>query len=203
MPTPLIRNAEVDDLDALYDVCLRTGDGGEDASKHYDNPRLLGEVYVGPYVALDSGLGFTAVDGGHPSGYILGTADTRRFEAACEVSWWPELRKRYPKPKRDPSTPGDELIAVIHDPRVVADEIVAQFPAHLHIDLLPTLRGQGVGRVMMDRLLSALVADGARGVHADVDLRNDRAIGFYRYLGFSSIGTIDDVVVMGIRLSGI
>ena len=28
-------------------------------------------------------------------GYILGTGDTRAFEARCEAKWWPALRARY------------------------------------------------------------------------------------------------------------
>jgi len=198
----LIRPVESGDLDALYDVCLRTGDAGEDATSRFADPRLLGEVYVGPYLVMPSGIGYTAIDEGVPSGYVLAAVDTRRFEAECEAEWWPPLRERYPQPVADdPSTDDAEVIALIHDPESPPDTVVARYPAHLHIDLLPVLQGRGVGRQMMGRLLEELRARNVPGVHLGVDARNDRAVGFYEHLGFTHLDDSDDVV-MGMRLGG-
>jgi GNAT superfamily N-acetyltransferase len=196
----LIRPVESGDLDALYDVCRRTGDAGEDATSRFADPRLLGEVYVGPYLVMPSGIGYTATEEGVPSGYVLAAVDTRRFEAECEAEWWPPLRERYPQPVGDdPSTDDAEVIALIHDPESPPDTVVARYPAHLHIDLLPVLQGRGVGRQMMGRLLDELRARGVPGVHLGVDARNKRAVGFYEHLGFDRIDDTDDVV-MGLRL---
>ena len=196
----LIRPVEPGDLDALYDVCLRTGDAGEDATARFADPRLLGEVYVGPYLLMPHGIGYTAIEEGVPSGYVLAAVDTRRFEAECEAQWWPPLRKRYPQQiADDPSTDDAEIIALIHRPERPTDEVVARYPAHLHIDLLPILQGRGVGREMIGRLLDELRARGVPGVHLGVDARNERAVGFYEHLGFDHIDDTDDVV-MGIRL---
>ncbi|MET0566437.1 MAG: GNAT family N-acetyltransferase [Acidimicrobiia bacterium] len=196
----LMRPVELGDLDALYQVCLRTGDAGEDASDRFADTRLLGEVYVGPYVMMPSGIGFTAVESGVPSGYALAAVDTRRFEAECEAEWWPPLRERHPLPiGEDPSTDDAEIIALIHDPESPPDEVVSRYPAHLHVDLLPVLQGQGVGRAMMGRLLDELRARSVPGVHLGVDARNRRAVGFYEHLGFEHLDDTDDVV-MGIRL---
>jgi GNAT superfamily N-acetyltransferase len=198
--TVLIRPVEPDDLDALYEVCLRTGDAGEDASDRFADPRLLGEVYVGPYVMMPSGIGFTAIESGVPSGYVLAAVDTRRFEAECEAEWWPPLRARYPRSVvEDPSNDDAEIVALIHDPESPPDEVISLYPAHLHIDLLPVLQGKGVGRAMMSRLLENLRAGGVPGVHLGVDARNLRAVGFYEHLGFEHLDDTDDVV-MGIRL---
>ncbi len=193
----LIRAVEPDDLDALYEVCLRTGDAGEDATSLFEDPRLLGEVYVGPYVMLPSGIGFTPVDVEGPGGYVLAAIDTSRFEAECEAEWWPALRARYADPGPNPSTADEKVIAAIHRPHRASDAVLARFPAHLHLDLLPRLQGRGVGVTMMNRLLAELVARGVRGVHLDADRRNDRAIGFYTHLGFLPLEAGEDVIVMG------
>jgi ribosomal protein S18 acetylase RimI-like enzyme len=196
----LIRPVEPADLDALYEVCVRTGDAGEDATPRFANPRLLGEVYVGPYLMMPSGIGFAAVESGVPSGYVLAAVDTRQFEAECEAQWWPTLRARHPQPVvDDPGTDDAEVIALIHDPESPPDDVVALYPAHLHIDLLPVLQGRGVGREMMSRLLDELRARKVPGVHLGVDARNQRAVGFYEHLGFYHLDDTDDVV-MGIRL---
>ena len=196
----LIRPVEPTDLAALYEVGLRTGHAGEDATELFDDPRLLGEVYVGPYVMLEEGIGFTLVDeAGLPAGYVLGAVDTRRFEEAAEEKWWPPLRERYPEPEQDPATADEEMIALIHHPELASDEVVAEYPAHLHIDLLPHIQGRGVGRTMMDRLFEELRSRGVPGVHLGADPQNVRAIGFYEHLGFTHLGDGDDVV-MGKRL---
>ena len=195
-----LRPVEPADLDALYEVCLRTGHAGEDATSRFADPRLLGEVYVGPYLMMPSGIGFTAVENGVPSGYVLAAVDTRRFEAECEAEWWPTLRARHPQPiVDDPATDDAEVIALIHHPESPPDEVVARYPAHLHIDLLPVMQGRGVGREMMSLLLEELRARKVPGVHLGVDARNQRAVGFYEHLGFEHLDDTDDVV-MGIRL---
>jgi GNAT superfamily N-acetyltransferase len=202
----LIRPVEPADLEALYEVGLRTGDAGEDATPLFENPRLLGEVYVGPYVMLEGGIGFTVIDDdGAPVGYILAAVDTRELEREAEERWWPALRERYPAPADfpstadDPATADDEMIALIHHPELAADEVVAEYPAHLHIDLLPHVQGRGVGRMLIDRLFAELRSRGVPGVHLGADPRNRRAIAFYEHLGFTHLSDEDDVV-MGIRL---
>jgi ribosomal protein S18 acetylase RimI-like enzyme len=195
-----IRPVEPADLEALYEVGLRTGDAGEDASLLFDDPRLLGEVYVGPYVVLAAGIGFTVLDdAGKPAGYILAAVDTREFEREAEERWWPPLRERYPLTSDDPSAADEELIDLIHHPELASDEVVADYPAHLHIDLLSHVQATGVGRMLMNRLFEELRSRGVPGVHLGVDPRNERAIGFYEHLGFTHLGDDEDVV-MGIRL---
>ena len=124
-----------------------------------------------------------------PAGYLLGAADTAAFEAACERVWWPPRRERYPEP---PTTgdlsPDQELHRWIHHPPRTADEVLAEYPAHLHIDLHPRAQGQGLGGRMMDTLFDALGARHVAGVHLGVAAANHRAIGFYTHLGFDPIG---------------
>ncbi len=57
-----IRRARAADAPALYDICLRTGADGGDATAAYADPRLLAEVYVGPYLALEPDLAFVVAD---------------------------------------------------------------------------------------------------------------------------------------------
>jgi ribosomal protein S18 acetylase RimI-like enzyme len=91
------------------------------------------------------------------------------------------------------------LIDLIHHPELASDEVVADYPAHLHIDLLSHVQAKGVGRMLMNRLFEELRSRGVPGVHLGVDPRNERAIGFYEHLGFTHLGDDEDVV-MGIRL---
>lgn len=182
-----LRAATIDDLPALYEVCLRTGDAGDDASDDFDDPDLLGSVYVGPYVALDGTMALAAVDDEGVGGYVLAALDTTEFEAACERDWWPTLRDRYPLHGPGRRRRDEQVVAHIHRPPTMPHRVVERYPAHLHIDLLPRLQGDGNGRRMIETLVAELQRAGASGVHLGVDARNVRAIGFYEHLGFTTL----------------
>ncbi|MGH6963776.1 MAG: hypothetical protein ACREE0_04800, partial [Phenylobacterium sp.] len=98
----MIRPFRAEDLDALYAICLATGDHGEDAQSHYDDKRIIGEIYAAPYAVLEPGLAFVTEDDEGVGGYIIGTRDSRAFEAACEASWWPKLRLVHENPRGTP-----------------------------------------------------------------------------------------------------
>ena len=53
--------------------------------------------------------------------------------------------------------------------------MVARYPSHLHIDLLPRGQGQGHGRLLIESLLDLLRAGGSGGVHLGVSPTNLRA----------------------------
>jgi GNAT superfamily N-acetyltransferase len=194
-----IRAYRPGDEAALYDICLRTGDQGGDATGLFADPRLPGEVWVGPYLRLAPGFASVLVDEA-PVGYVLGTPDSLAFERGCERLVWPDLRARYPDPGPAPvpGEPGDARAArLIHHPWRTSPEIAARYPAHLHIDLLPVAQGRGFGRLLLQRLFTALHEAGAIGVHLGVAAANTRAYGFYRALGFDELRRWPGGVLMG------
>ena len=75
----------------------------------------------------------------------------------------------------------------IHHPGRTAEEIVKPYPSHLHINLLPRLRGQGVGSQLMMRWLAEVRDMGSHGAHLAVGAANRRAIRFYRACGFHEL----------------
>lgn len=179
-----IRSYRSGDDDALYEICLATGPGGEQA---FTDRRLLGEIYVGPYLAFDPQLAFVVEDDDGVCGYILGALDTPTFEKRCAQEWWPPLRERYPLGSFPDAATEARFVRHLHDPPSTAEEIVRDYPSHLHIDLLPRTQGHGMGRQLMDRFLQALRAHGSPGVHLGVGATNTNAIGFYRHLGFTTL----------------
>ena len=175
------------DLDDLYRICLATGAGGDDASALYRDPKLVGHVYAAPYAVLSPRSVFVAEDTEGVGGYIVGAPDTHAFEARLEAEWWPELRRLYPEPTEEPRSgwSRDQLMSHrIHHPGRTASEIVEPYPSHLHINLLPHLRGRRLGRRLMERWLGSIRDLGSRGAHLAVGAANSRAIGFYRACGF-------------------
>jgi ribosomal protein S18 acetylase RimI-like enzyme len=189
------------DLDALYRICLETGDGGADATALHRCPELLGHAFAAPYAILEPSLAFVAEDDAGVAGYVLGALDTRSFEDRLESDWWPALRARYPDPPMyGPWTPDQRVAHHIHHPDRAPKELTESYPSHLHVDLLPRLRGGGIGGRLIQTLLAALRAQGSRGVHLHVRLRNERAIGFYRHLGFVEIAADPVSLVFAMEL---
>ncbi|MFV2061977.1 MAG: GNAT family N-acetyltransferase [Chloroflexota bacterium] len=193
-----IEAAGVHDLPGAYRTCLLTADAGQDASALHSDPDLLGHVYVGPYIARGTGTQLVVVDEAGAAGYLLSTDDTLEFDAWAEEAWWPPLRARYPI--LDDGSRGAELIRHVHEPPRTPAELVEAFPAHLHIDLQARARGTGLGRELVERLLSDLRGRGVAGVHLGVGADNANAIGFYEHLGFREVGREPGALLMGQRL---
>jgi ribosomal protein S18 acetylase RimI-like enzyme len=185
----VIRPYRPADLEALYRICLLTGDAGADASALYEDGRLIGEIYAAPYAVLSPGTALVAEDAEGVAGYIVGPTDTRAFETAMERDWWPALRARH----RDPGgsyfdlAPDDRLRWLFHRPARAPGALAGPYPAHLHINLLPRLQGQGLGARLMDAWLQGMRVRGARGAHLGVSAANVRALGFYRAYGLAEI----------------
>jgi ribosomal protein S18 acetylase RimI-like enzyme len=141
------------------------------------------------------------LDGGDGAaiGYVLGALDTVAFEARCEEAWWPALRARHPI---EPSGRrlDDLLIHLLHHRPTTDPAVLADHPSHLHIDLLPAAQSAGWGRQLLTTLCDSLRADGSPGVHWGVSTRNERAIGFYRHLGFEELASDAMILTFGQRL---
>ena len=97
-------------------------------------------------------------------------------------------------------TRDEQMAYLIHHPPLAEDELIARFPSHLHIDLLPRLQGGGHGRRLMDMQLAALRDRGSQGVHLNVNAANLRALGFYRHLGFAELHAAGERRLLGMEL---
>ena len=199
MSAALLRGFQPGDLDALYEICHRTGLAGEDASSLVTDRRLLGQLFAAPYAVLEPELVTVADLEGVVGGYIVGTADTAGFEDRMEAEWLPARRAEHPE-----GSGGDGLdslfVALLHNPVRTEPELLAEYPAHLHIDLLPHLQAQGLGRRMMEGFCAAVTDRGAAGVHFGVNPANERGLAFYRHLGFDELSANPAVITMGRRL---
>ncbi len=188
----------------LYRICLETGDSGRDAIRLYADPDLLGHLFVGPYLELEPDLAYVVEDAEGVAGYVLGALDTGEFDKRAEAHWWPRWRDRYPDPdpaRRDAWTRDERMAHLMHHLPATADDVLAGYPSHLHIDLLPRTQGRGHGRRLMRTLLDALRARGSHGVHLGVGVRNHNAIGFYRHLGFTEHPIAPDGLQMRLSLA--
>ena len=185
----IIRQAKISDMDDLYDICIRTGNYGEDARNLYNNHEALGIYYVGPYVAFEQDLAFVLEDKIGICGYVLGTKDTKIFFKKMTEEWLPKYQKRFPMPDGNPEiwNMDQKIVALIHNPRISIPDSLNNYPAHLHIDLLPRARKKGNGRRMIETLHEKLQILGIKGVFLDVGINNLNAQSFYEKIGYKKL----------------
>ena len=182
-----IRPAAPADLDVCYEISLATGFEGCDASHLYADRRLMGHIYVAPYLLLAPMLAFVVGDRGGVAGFAVGTADTVAWEARLEREWWPPLRARYADPSSIPTdlrTADQRRAFMIHHPTRTPPRVVGGFPAHLHMNLLPRAQRRGVGARLLDVWLEAVEAHGARAAHVGVNRANTGARRFWAAQAF-------------------
>ena len=199
-----IRRARPGDEPAAYGVCLETGDGGRGAGHLYDDPEALGHIYVGPYLKLEPELAFLLEDARGVCGYVLGALDSRVFYSRYENAWLPGIRGSHPEPAGDPArwTKTERLYYEYYHPDLFCPEPYAEYPSHLHIDLVPRAQGRGLGLEMMKVLLDKLRAAGSPGVHLGMHASNARAERFYKRMGFHELVRDDkDSLYLGKRLA--
>lgn len=191
---PHVRPYRPADRAAVYDVCVRTADAGEDARGRWSTDDLMPDLFAGPYVDLEPERAFVLDDGGQAVGYVLGTADTAGFVRAWRAEWLPRLAPRHPAPPDPPRTAEEAMVALLHRPERMLVPELAGHPAHLHVDLLPAYQGAGWGRALIERFCAAVAP---AGVHLGVDPANTRARGFYDRLGFTELLDAGTVVYLG------
>ncbi|MGW0787887.1 GNAT family N-acetyltransferase [Streptomyces sp. NPDC002911] len=190
--TAYVRPYRSSDQEALADICVRTADGGGDSTHLYPDPGLMPALFAEPYAHIEPELTFVLDDGaGRAVGYVLGTADTRRFVDAFREVWLPRVTDRFPGPEHEPRTLAETMTALLYRPeRMILPELDG-YPAHLHIDLLPSWQRKGYGRELMGAFLDALHQKGVRAVHLSMLTANTSARAFYDRLGFQVVDVPD------------
>lgn len=177
-----IRPAEASDLEALAQVAYQTGFFGNSAAVYFPSLPLFGDLWIKPYLNGIGACNFVAELEGRIVGYIIGAPNVRAYQryfllAAPDILW-KILTRRYPGFLK---SVGYLLRAAFYRSRQAP---LAQYPAHLHINLLPQARGLGFGRKLLEAHLDCLRAKGIPGVQLSATGENGAALGLYQKLGF-------------------
>ncbi|WP_062212878.1 GNAT family N-acetyltransferase [Demequina oxidasica] len=175
-----IRPAVPADRPAIERICLLTAAAGGDATGEHSDQTMLSDVYATPYLDGPGGFALVWDEGEGPLGYILGTSDTVAFQEWFTGVWWPSVTASHSE-----SNDADrKLLASATNPVRMLTSVLANYPAHLHVDLLPEAQGRGAGRALIEAACELLAERGVSGVHLEVDPANVRALAFYPRVGF-------------------
>jgi len=195
-----IRSYKSADTSAVYEICLKTGNSGQDATHLFSDPLVLGHLYVGPYMEFEPQSVFILEDDQGPCGYIMGVLDSQTYYQWMHSEWLPKIRVDYKKPTGDPDTwnETEKITNLLFQPE--SQRLFPGFPAHLHIDLLSRAQGKGQGKLMMDHFIDYIRKNKIPGVHLELSVNNDRAFGFYCKYGLQELDRNNESIFMGFYL---
>ena len=160
---------------------------------------FFGALYTLSFIVLTITSSCLTLNG-TPSGYILGTKNSEQFYKNFESSWLSVLREKYPLPNDNNKSPDSNLIRLIHKKQILKDEL-KEYPAHLHIDLLPSTQGKGLGRKMINKFIEKLKSLNISALHLEVGKTNLGAIEFYKRMGFHEIEEYEYSIAYGMKLN--
>ena len=193
-----IRPYNISDHDRVYEICLKTGNSGEGAEHLHKDPMILGHIYAGPYITLEPESSFVLEDEMGVCGYIIGVLNSNLFYNKVKSNWLPKLQDKYTDPIKNskPWNKDEKCIHLLFHPEIPLD--LADYPSHLHINLLARARGQGLGKKMMDHFMNHLNERGSKGLHLGLGIKNNSAFSFYINYGMIELQRNLDTIYMGI-----
>ena len=85
------------------------------------------------------------------------------------------------------------------DSTVLQEKYKEEYPAHLHIDVLPEYHRRGIGHMLVNALKEHLHNKGVCGVMLTVGSKNVVGQGFYNKYGFDFLEQAGDDVAFGLK----
>ncbi|NWS80974.1 OGA GlcNAcase, partial [Toxostoma redivivum] len=151
-------------------------------------PALPGRL-LGSFLSLSPEYTFVLEDEGGPCGYAAGALHAEGFLQQRDSSWLPAIRHKYPP---DLGTGGsalgqdalEEAVLFFHtEPLAVPQPVLRRFPSLVQLGTAPRVLDVGASRSLALCLLSALRANGSRGVFCQVSDADRQQLSFYSKLG--------------------
>ncbi len=160
----------------VHFVCLNS-EGPCKAKKRKQN--FLLTTYCDYFIEKEGNNCFVAVDENDRAiGYVLCTENYDNFKKVFRKEYLPRFRKY-------------EIIfrntAVLST--FFQSKHKKEYPAHMHIDILPEYQRMGLGHKLMDALCENLKSKGVKGVCLTMWAGNKKGGNFYKKYGFTLLET--------------
>ncbi|MCG8454371.1 MAG: GNAT family N-acetyltransferase [Spirochaetales bacterium] len=182
-----IRFVQAKDEKDVERICHSTFYGGDG----FPLPSLIGYLWSTWYVRYASEHSFVGTDSQNTAvGYALSTVDTLAYLQHFSQSMTPliqgslmELKRTHPQVHQQFAHEFRHVHHVYHLENM--KQVCQDYPAHIHVDILPGFQGQGLGKALMNHLLCHLDSFGVKGSHLIVGDENKRAVKYYQSSGYT------------------
>jgi len=182
-------------------ICHVTGYMGEPVDWMWRDVESFADLFTSYYTDAEPESALVAERDGVVAGYLLGCVDSRNVWNPAVIFGRHFLRRGI---GFRPGTAGvvwrsfgDVVVDGVRGrlPPVSVND--CRWPAHLHIDLLGSIRGLGVGATLVRTWLDHLRSRGVPGCHLETLGENHGAIAFFESMGFRRHG--DPAPAPGLR----
>lgn len=187
----MIRPYEPGDRDAVRRIACDTANAGRPVESLFADRELAADLLTSYYTDYEPESAWVAEQAGRVAGYVTGCRDTRWLTRMTAWRILPGAIRRAAMRGTLWNSGFRRLIG--RNAGVWARALfqrrasLAEYPAHLHVNLDPALRGKQVGRRLAERFLAQLATWRVPGVHAGVREDNAGALRFFERLGFVPI----------------
>ena len=183
---PTIRPYQPKDQENLRHICIETGPAS--AMQKGRAQTMLLATYCDYYAECEPETCFVIADDGDEAvGYILCAPDYKAYRARFLKDYAPQVK-------------GLPYKIACQGAARMPKRFSKEYPAHLHIDILPDYQRMGLGSQLMDTLTARLREMGIPGVMLGVGAGNVKGRSFYNKYGFQTLMRIPTSVVMGLKL---
>ncbi|OLT08975.1 GNAT family N-acetyltransferase [Pseudonocardia sp. CNS-139] len=201
-----IRTFTEPDRAPLLAVFRRAGEGAPTADL-WGHDESEADVYLTPYMDHEPDSLFLAVVGGEPAGYLAGSLGSGAPDPvpAEDARIAQAIRDHRLVLRRRPAAfflrAGlDAAWAAVRREPTAGELDDPRWPAHLHINVVPQVRGTGAAAALMAAWQDRLRATGTPGCYLQTLVENVRAVRFFERSGFEKHGPTP--VVPGLRHEG-
>lgn len=181
-----IRKYEEKDKENVQFVCLNS-EGPENAPDKKTGEFIL-ITFCNYYLENEPENCFVVDDDGKAVGYIICAENYDKYKKIFDEKYLP-LTEQY----------GPEKYNWALNSSNPQSEIKDEYPAHLHIDILPEYHRMGLGGKLVSALREHLAEKGIEGVCLTCGPKNERAVNFYKKRGFTLLSIDDDDACFGIK----
>ena len=183
-----IRPYQPKDFDNVQHICIETGPPKAKRGENQARATLLA-TYCDYYVEREPQNCFVIADENDEAvGYIICAENYWKYYEAFMRNYAPRTKGFLPYHRV-------ECLASAWLPR-----FLKKYPAHLHINILPSHQRMGLGSKLMDTLTAHLREKGVPGVMLGVGADNKKGRNFYNKYGFKTLLRVPFSVIMGLEL---
>lgn len=201
----IIRKYKPEDEKAIINVCYST-------TPHVPHPKFndpylfslrwaLYYVYHEP----DNCIVMEDTDKKKVVGYIIGSENSLKMEETYEKKVLPLIKQRIcRKYWMHPilSRTYRKVLAQSNRYTEPLKSLAVDYPAHLHIDILPEYQGHRMGKKLMTTFEEHMKSIGNQGIHLGVSKDNPRAIHFYEKTGYKVGLDLETAIFFVKKLNG-
>ncbi len=179
-----VRPYQKKDFRYVQDVCLATSWLGDDPTA--ENRAIVCSMYCDYYLDNEPEFCFVAVDENDiPVGYILCALNLDDYHEQMANNFLPLVRK----------LSGTDYYRFSAEVKMEQRYTKEGFTAHLHMDILPDFKGQGVDSQLLNAMMTKLKDDYVEGAFAVCGLKDNELKDFYAENGFEDYDYLTGCVV--------